>query len=64
MQPLQQVLEHAVGVVVILLASSEGAAQRRGDSGLVRQALDADYTPFHGKLGRLLPVRFMIHSKT
>jgi hypothetical protein len=62
MKPPQQLLEHAVRIVVVLHSSSKGAAKRRGDSGLVRQALDTDDAPLHVMLGRrLLQVSFASH---
>ena len=53
-EPPQQLLEHPVAIILFRLAGSEGAAKRRGNSGLVGQALDMDDTPVHVKLGRRL----------
>ena len=47
MEPLQQILEQAVAIVPLRRAGSEGAAKRRGNSGLVGQVLDADDAPVH-----------------
>lgn len=63
MQPLQQFLEHAAGIILIGRAGRESAAQRSGDSGLVGQAFNTDDTPFHGKLvRRLLQVSIAGHQ--
>jgi len=53
-QPPQQILEQAVGLIFLGRPSGEGAAQRRGNASLVGQAFDTDDSPFHVKLGRLL----------
>lgn len=53
-QPPQQILEHAVGFIRFWWASNKSAAKRRGNSGLVGQAFDADDAPFHLVPGRLL----------
>ena len=54
MEPLQQVLEHLLAVVLVPGSSSKGAAKRRGNSGLVGQAFDMDDPSFHSMLGRRL----------
>lgn len=54
MQPTQQVLEHAAGLVLFARPSSEGAAKRRRDPGLIGQAFNTDDTALHVKLFRLL----------
>ena len=54
MKAFQQIAEQAIAVTFLDRPSSEGAAKRRGNSGLVGQAFDTDETPFHVKLGRRL----------
>lgn len=64
MQALQQIVEHKVGFVFGKRPSGKGAAQRRGDSGLVGQAFHTDYSTVHVKLGRLLGFSFDCHLVT
>ncbi len=54
MEAFQQVLEDSVAFVLDSHATSKGAAERRGYSGLVRQAFDTDDTPIHVLLAFLV----------
>lgn len=53
MEPLQQLVEHPDCLVFVFGASSERAAKRRGDSGLVGQTFDTDDLPVHVTLALL-----------
>ena len=61
MQPAEQVVELAVGIVLAQRPGRESAAKRRGDAGLVGQAFDMDDTPFHVSLARRLQFSFAGH---
>lgn len=60
MKPPQQLVE-LPQLVVFLAAGSEGATKRRGDAGLIGQAVNTDDTPFHVKLSRRLLMRLAGH---
>ena len=62
MEPLQQIVEHAIRIVFPRWPSSKGAAKRRGDTGLIGQTFDTDDTSFHTKLVGLL-VGFAGHQR-
>lgn len=65
MQPIQQIFEQTAAIIRFRRSGSEGAAKRRGDSGLIGQAFDTDDTAVHVKLGRgILHVSFAGHLET